>query len=118
MEEKVYDRQVTKLSLSCRVVDEQQIERHFNMSDLAELYRFEPSIHVTKSHGPPRDKLLADLMIEFPQWILDYHEHDSLLENKQEEELNEEERKEAWQDYENEKKGKQGKFFLRVLLFI
>ena len=111
MEEKVYDRQVTKLSLSCRVVDEQQIERHFTMSDLAELYKFEPSNEMVKSHGPPRDRLLADLMIELPQWILDFHEHDSLLQNKQEEELDEEERKAAWHDYEIEKNGKLSKYF-------
>ena len=53
-----------------------------------------------------QDRLLAELLKEHEQWIVTYHEHDSLLENKEEEELNEEERKAAWEDYENEKKGK------------
>lgn len=49
--------------------------------------------------------MLAELLAEHSDWIVNYHEHDSLLENKLEEVLSEEERKAAWEEYENEKKG-------------
>lgn len=105
MEEKVYDRQVTKQSLSMRVVDEQQVNRHFSCNDLEELYTFSPK---GKTERPvpmlPKDRLMAELLQQFGDSIETYHEHDSLLENIEEEELNEEERTAAWEDYENEKK--------------
>lgn len=45
---------------------------------------------------------MAELLKEYKNIILSYHEHDSLLENKQEEELTEEVKLEAWQKYEME----------------
>ncbi|XP_043599240.1 transcriptional regulator ATRX homolog isoform X1 [Bombus pyrosoma] len=106
MEEKIYNRQVTKLSLSCRVVDEQQIERHYSNQNLNELYTFERNNGEKPTLNLPKDRLLAEIFLKYKNFVENYHEHDSLLENKAEEELNEEERKQAWLEYEEEKKGK------------
>jgi hypothetical protein len=51
----------------------------------------------------PTDDLLKYLLSDCKKWILRYHEHDSLLENKVSEGLSEEERKAAWAEYEDEK---------------
>ena len=106
MEEKIYDRQVTKQSLSARVVDEQQIERHFTMNELAELYTFNDE---PKENQPtfklPQDKLLAELITKHKDLIWKIHDHDSLLENQVDEQLTEEERKAAWKEFEDEKEG-------------
>ena len=42
MEEKIYERQVTKETLAQRVIDEHQIDSHFTASDLKDLYVFKP----------------------------------------------------------------------------
>lgn len=105
MEEKIYDRQVTKQSLSIRVLDEQQVDRHFTLADLQELYSFEPD-GVSKRPTPkvPKDRLLAELILRHKE-LITYHEHDSLLMSAQEENLSEEDRKAAWLEYEIERKG-------------
>lgn len=104
MEEKIYERQVTKQAISKRVLDEQQIDRHYKENDLMELYQYdlEPA---TEREVPilPRDRLFAGLLKRFDHLVYKYHEHDSLLENKEEETLNEEERKAAWEEFEAEK---------------
>uniref|UniRef100_A0AAQ4NXQ7 DNA helicase n=1 Tax=Gasterosteus aculeatus aculeatus TaxID=481459 RepID=A0AAQ4NXQ7_GASAC len=112
MEEKIYDRQVTKQSLSYRVVDQQQIERHFTLFELTELYLFEPDLlddpNSKKSKRTtsvlPKDKILAQLLQTCKDQIVSFHEHESLLDHKQEEELSEAERKDAWDEYKAEVK--------------
>lgn len=103
MEEKVYSRSVTKQAMSFRVVDKQQIDRHYNMAELAELYTLnKPDYLQRPTPILPQDDILRKLLFEFPDRIYKYHEHDSLLENKADEELSEAEKQEAWKSYEND----------------
>uniref|UniRef100_A0A667WSJ9 DNA helicase n=1 Tax=Myripristis murdjan TaxID=586833 RepID=A0A667WSJ9_9TELE len=110
MEEKIYDRQVAKQSLSFRVVDQQQIERHYTLFELTELYTFEPDMlddpNSKKSKRTatelPKDVILEQLLQTCKDQIVCYHEHESLLDHKEEEELSEAERKAAWAEYEAE----------------
>lgn len=106
MEMKVYERQVTKQAISKRVIDEQQIDRHYNQNDLQELYKYEPCPAERAVPLVPKDMMLAELLQHEQELIFNYHEHQTLLENKEDEELNEEERKAAWEEYENEKKSR------------
>merc|ERR1719445_1662822 len=106
MEEKIYDRQVTKQSLSARVVDEQQIERHFTMNELAELYEFKDEpLSARPIPAVPEDRMLAELVDRHKDKVWTVSNHDSLLENQVDQNLTEEERKAAWEEYEQEKKG-------------
>lgn len=102
MEEKVYERQVVKRSLSYRVVDEQQIPRHFTAADVSELYSFLPDMTKRKDSlpecAPPRDALLASIL-NSTDLIVSFHEPDSLLDHQVTEELSEAERKAAWEEY-------------------
>ncbi|XP_062560200.1 transcriptional regulator ATRX homolog isoform X2 [Armigeres subalbatus] len=105
MEEKIYERQVTKQAISKRVIDEQQIDRHYKENDLQELYRYDNIEPEEDRPMPnlPKDRLFAEMLKKFDKLLYKYHEHDSLLENKEEETLNEEERKAAWEEFEQEK---------------
>lgn len=66
-------------------------------------------VHVLQECSPvlpffSQDPVLAELLHSFKDQIVGYHEHDSLLDHKEEEALSEEERKAAWAEYEAEKK--------------
>ncbi|XP_073717334.1 ATRX chromatin remodeler, like [Misgurnus anguillicaudatus] len=103
MEQKIYERQVAKQSLSSRVLDQQQIQRHFTQSQLNELYRFQPNLQPSIHTQAPVDEVLMFLLQSCGQLIVSYHEHDSLLDHREEEELSEEERRAAWDEYRAEK---------------
>ncbi|KAK7172885.1 hypothetical protein R3I93_002874 [Phoxinus phoxinus] len=104
MEQNIYDRQVAKQSLSSRVLDQQQIQRHFTHSQLNELYHFQPDLRPSKHTETPADEVLVQLLQSCEQLIVSYHEHNSLLDHREEEELSEEERRAAWDEYRAEKK--------------
>ena len=53
-----------------------------------------------------------------PQWIVSYHEHDSLLEHVFDEELSEEERKAAWESYNSQKSAETARYNSTVYVYI
>lgn len=104
MEEAIYKRQVAKISMSKRIVDEQQIDRHFNRADLSELYSTE---NIAPEHNKsiteiPNDDVLAKQLTKCKDIIYNYHCHDSLLLNNEEEILSPEERQLAWNEFKSE----------------
>ncbi|KRT84479.1 helicase [Oryctes borbonicus] len=103
MEEVIYKRSVTKLAVSLRVVDEHQISRHYKFDDLQEMYRF--TIYSDKERPMiklPVDEVLASILEKCKQHIFKYHEHQHLLENRPEEQLNEDEQRLAWEEFRKE----------------
>ncbi|KAM8835846.1 transcriptional regulator ATRX-like isoform 2-T2 [Synchiropus picturatus] len=55
-----------------------------------------------KTLAPPKDELLKILLETCGEQIVSYHEHESLLDHKEDEELSESERKAAWAEYQAE----------------
>ncbi len=112
MEEKIYQRTVTKQALARRVIDEHQIDRHFSSEEKQKLYEFNPDVWDESLSGRqsllklPKDTVLADILKSMRRYIVDYHEYDSLFENRIDEELNEADRRSAWDEYEAEKEAK------------
>ncbi|EAT37533.1 AAEL010499-PA, partial [Aedes aegypti] len=104
MEEKVYSRAVTKQAMSHRVADKKQVDRNYNMAELEELYHFERVNMSARLNPPPAvDDLLSTLLLKFPKLIFRYHTHETMLDNKNEEDLTELEKELAWREFK--KKG-------------
>lgn len=57
----------------------------------------------------PKDELLRHLLKNRPRQVFKYHEHESLLENKPDQELTEEEKKEAWAAFEYEEQAEKNR---------
>ena len=58
-----------------------------------------------KTPNFPSDDVLRYLLHAVPKSAYNFHEHDSLLENKPDQELNEDEKNEAWNSYLAELQG-------------
>ncbi len=58
------------------------------------------------------DNFLASLLRNFKNLVYKYHEHDSLLENNSAEDLNEQEKADAWEAYEKDVSMKSNDFSL------
>ncbi|KAH9771403.1 protein CHROMATIN REMODELING 20 [Citrus sinensis] len=124
MEEKIYKRQVTKEGLAARVVDRQQVHRTISKEEMLHLFEFgddenpDPLTAVSKengqgssqntncalkhklplSHEGCSDKLMESLLGKHhPRWISNYHEHETLLQENEEERLSKEEQDMAWE---------------------
>ena len=85
MEQRIYSRQIIKESVSKRVIDAQQVERHFSQLEIRELYKFDPEM--LRKNDPnqlpdlvaPKDQLLKDLINRERKWFVNFSEHDCLL---------------------------------------
>ena len=95
LEHKIYRRQVTKQSVSLRVVDKHNIDRYYNQRDLADLYNLEVVKNPPVLPAPTGDPMFTQVWTLYRDLILSYHEHDSLLENRPEESLSSEEQANA-----------------------
>ncbi|OMO84522.1 SNF2-related protein [Corchorus capsularis] len=119
MEEKIYKRQVTKEGLAARVVDRQQVHRTISKEEMLHLFEFgdddsfDTLMELSEENGkslnqkmPPShgscssDKLMESLLGKHqPRWIANYHEHETLLQENEEEKLSKEEQDMAWEVY-------------------
>ena len=104
MEERIYERQVTKLALAARLFDDKQIERHFSASEMDLLYNL---TQLSKSKEmltfPRDDPLLAEVVFKHKSQISSIHQHDSLLRNKFDEHLSNDEKEQAWKTFNETK---------------
>ncbi|KAJ8441166.1 hypothetical protein Cgig2_024895 [Carnegiea gigantea] len=123
MEEKIYKRQVQKEGLAARVVDRQQVHRSMSKEEILHIFDFSDDESMADKNGHANhtnisrkvgnllkqassdcpgsccsDKLMDILLVRHHQrWIMNYHEHETLLQENEEEKLTKEEQDLAWE---------------------
>lgn len=126
MEEKIYKRQVTKEGIAARVVDRQQIHRTMSKEEILHLFDFGDEENSDRHNGSQEkivlldqtklscsqrstfsvvahssDKIMESLLSRHqPRWIANYHEHESLLQENEDERLSKEEQEMAWVSFQ------------------
>lgn len=104
IEGKIYDRQVSKLSIAKRVIDEHQISRHYKEEDLQALYCVKdldsPTVEKCAANSTA-DDLLNSLLQTHKDVIVKCHDHDSLFENMTDETLTDQEVGDIWEEFED-----------------
>lgn len=105
MEEQIYKRQILKLATSKRVVDEQQIDRHYIETDVSQLYKFDEDAanQPPKTYDDQVENALQQIVKNCRHLIVAYEDHDALLENRAGEVLTTEEIDEAWKEFQENK---------------
>lgn len=119
MENAIFKRQIDKMHLSNRVVDEKHCERQYTHNDLKELYKYKPDLTYlpstlmkdTKENEkkrednelvPPDDKILQTIMLDetTSNFISNWQTVDSLLvEDNQLEKLTEKQKQAIWKHH-------------------
>lgn len=123
MEEKIYKRQVQKEGLAARVVDRQQVHRSMSKEEILHIFDFSDDESMADKNGHANDtnisrkvgNLLKQASSDCPgsccsdklmdillgrhrqRWIMNYHEHETLLQENEEEKLTKEEQDLAWE---------------------
>lgn len=110
MEDKIYNRQVSKLLTAKRIMDQADAIRHFKELDTSELYDI---TDLNLETIPEKEEVTRDSVLKRVvehEMIYKYHEHDSYFEAGKEEALTPEEIKSGWNDYYAEKESQKGSF--------
>uniref|UniRef100_A0AC34FVG4 Uncharacterized protein n=1 Tax=Panagrolaimus sp. ES5 TaxID=591445 RepID=A0AC34FVG4_9BILA len=107
MEELVYNRQIVKEAMNHRVIDEEDIDRHFTMAQINHLYRFK---YVPEDEPPlikgdfSDDPLISSLVKNYGKAIVEVVSHNSFFDEFNENEVSEYDVVKCEEKYEKEVK--------------